>query len=253
MKKFISKISIFILSFSSFLVLLFSGCASSPVGLAGYGSIAVIGVTGNKNLSEQVDNRYARSDEEDIDDTSALSVLVDKFLHGENPELLTGQDRVDYAEEYFRLALEDVAGLEVSEKEKALESEQYKNSYESPLSFLDTWISATGYSKNLYSISAKKARLMMGELGVKSLVSAEFRYNKLFDKESKLNANVRAQVIMDVILYDSNGKKVVFNQYEATSSESLPVKKFDYDKDALVGMYPAVIETVINRFITDCL
>ncbi len=250
MKKFISKISILILSFS---VLILFGCASSPVGLAGYGSIAVIGVTGNKNLSEQVDNRYARSDEEDINDTSALSVLVDKFLHGENPELLTGQDRVDYAEEYFRPALEDVAGLKVSDKEKILESEQYKNSYESPLSFLDTWISATGYSKNLYSISAKKARMMMGELGVKSLVSAEFRFNKLFDKESKLNANVRAQVVMDVILYDSNGKKVVFNQYEATSSESLPVKKFDYDKDALVGMYPAVIETVINRFITDCL
>ena len=241
----------FVLACLSFAVLIFVSCSSTKISLNEYESIAVIGITGNKNLSEQVDTLYVRSDEEDTDDTNLLSMVVDKFLHGENPELLTGQDRVDYAEEYFHHALEEIAGLTVAEKERVIESEQYKSSVVSPLGFMDTWASASGFDKNLYSIGSKKARMMMNELNVKSLVAAEFRFNKLFDDESKVKTNVRAQVIMDVILYDKNGKKTVIEQFKDASLTKLPVRKFKYDTDALIEMYPPLIENVINRFVLE--
>ena len=239
----------FVLVFLSLISLFFASCSSTKIALNEYESIAVIGVTGNKNLSEQVDTLYVRSEEEDTDDTNLLSMVVDKFLHGENPELLTGQDRVDYAEDYFHHALEDIAGLTVAKKEDVIESEQYKSSVVSPLGFVDTWASASGFDKNLYSIGAKKARLMMQELNVKSLVAAEFRFNKLFDDESKVKTNVHAQVIMDVILYDKNGNKIVIDSFKTESIKKLPVRKFKYDTDSLIEMYPPLIESVINAFI----
>ena len=245
MKKILSLI------ISAFVVGTFFGCASSKVAINEYESIAVIGVTGNKNLSEQVDSTLARSGDEDSDDTSLLSSLVDKIFHGDSPELLTAQDRVDYAEEYFRHALEDIAGLNVATKEQVVESDEYKNSIKNILGLMDIWISATDFDKNLYSIGSKKARIIMKELGVNSLVAAEFRFNKVLADESKVKTTVRAQVIMDVILYDSRGRKSVINQYEAISQESLPVRKFKYDEEALVELYPPIIENVINKFIVD--
>lgn len=240
-----SKLLMSVLSASIF----FIGCSSTKIPITDYNSIAVVGITGNKNLSEQVDTTQKNSDVEDVDDTSLLSTLVDKFLHGENPELLTGQDRIDYAEEYFRQALEEIAGLKVASKDQVISSEEYKKSNISPLSFVETWTSATGFEKNLYSIGAKKARLLMKELGTNSLVTAEFRFNKLFDDDSKVKTNVRAQVMMDVIFYDSNGSKCYYEHFESTSLEKIPVRKFDYDKEALIAQYPSVIENVINLFI----
>jgi len=228
---------------------LFLSCASASFSINDFESVAVIGVSGNKNLSEQVDSLYVRSDEEDIDDTNPLSVLVDKFLHKENPELLTAQDRVDYAEEYLRHALEELAGLRVSEKASVINSDEYQNAKKNPLSTLNTWISATDFDKNLYSIGSKKARILMNELGVKSLVAAEFRFNKVFADSSKVKTNVRAQVIMEVLVYNEKGRQVAMNTFEATSNESLPVRKFEYDTDTLLEMYPEVIETVVNKFI----
>ncbi|MBR4599725.1 MAG: hypothetical protein IKO39_06735 [Treponema sp.] len=240
-----TKTIIFILLIS---FLLF-GCASSKFAINECASVAVIGVTGNKNLSEQVDTLLVRSDEEDIDDTSLLSTLVDKFLHGENPELLTGQDRVDYTEECLRHSMEEIAGLKVATKEDVLSANEYKNSIKSPLGFMDTWATATGFDKNLYSIGAKKARILMNELGVDSLVAAEFRFNKVFDDESKVKTKVHAQVLMDVIFYDKTGKKKIIDTFKADASEKLPVRKFKYDTEALIAQYPSVIESVINKFI----
>ena len=235
--------------FCGILALIFTDCASNSFALNSYGSAAVVGVKGNKNLSEQTDTIFVRSDEEDIDDTSILSLLTDKFLHSENSELLTAQDRVDYAEEYFHTAIEEIAGIKVAEKNDVIESEAYKNSSKNIFEIFDTWISATGFNKNLYSIGAKKARMLMQELGVDMLITADFRFNKLFADESKVRTTVRAQVIMDVIVYDSNGKKIIMDSFEATSFEKLDVKRFKYDTDALIDSYPATIESVINKFI----
>ncbi|WP_191013385.1 hypothetical protein [Treponema zioleckii] len=243
MKKIFIRFKLVFISFCFF------SCASSNFSFTESDSVAVVGVSGNKNLSEQVDTLYVRSDEEDLDDTSVLSTVVDKFLHGENPELLTAQERVDYGEEYLRSALANIAGVRVTPKEDVLNSEQYKNAALNPLGMFTTWIPATGFDKNLYSIGAKKARLMMSELGVSRLVTAEFRFNKIFADESKVKTNVRAQVIMDVLVYDEKGKIVVMKSFDAVSDEKLEVKNFKYDTEALVALYPSVIEIAVNKFV----
>lgn len=233
-----------------FISLIFASCASSNFAFENFDSVAVMGVSANSNLSEKVDTAFVRSDNEDIDDTSALSALVDKIFYGEDPERLTSQDRVDYAYEYMQTALEDLAGLSVVPKEKILQSSQYEKTIKgNPLDFLNTEVLVTGFEKRLYSIGAKNARLFMQEFGCDCLVSAEFTFIKLLDDESKVNTNARAKVMMDVIVYDSKGKKRVYDSFEAVSSEKIPIKKFKYDKDALIALYPDVIETVINQFV----
>lgn len=220
--------------------------------LSGFGSCAIVGIEGNKNISEIYDS-LGRDKEDEGNDTGLLAMAIDNLFYKDDPEPLTGQDRVDYAEEYFRYALESIADLKVASPDDVLDSEAYNSILKDPFGVMDYEISASGYTKNVRSISGKKARMLMEETGVKSLIRATFKFNKVYNRQSKWKCDVRPQVLMTVFVYNEKGAQVLMRNYEANSATTLPVRKSKYDQEALIELYPAVIENIINQFIMEYL
>ncbi len=64
-----------------------------------------------------------------------------------------------------------------------------------------------------------------------------------------LKADLGAMGTMNVIMYNSNGKKVIDDQFTVISNESVEMYLTKYDKDAMVELFPDVIDQLINRFI----
>lgn len=230
----------------------FSGNAAKKWSLTDFGSTAIIGIDGNQNIAEIYD-AVGREEEDDDKDIGVLSMAIDKLFYKDDPEPLTGQDRLDYAEDYMRYALENIAEMKVASQDSVLDSDAYSSIVKNPFGVLDYEISATGYTKNVRTVTGKKARILMNELGVNSLVRASFRFNKIYDRQSKWKCNVMPQVIMTVYVFNSKGNQVLMKEYTSNSAEKLPVRKFKYDQEALIELYPAIIENAINQFVMEYL
>ncbi|MBQ3671543.1 MAG: hypothetical protein II921_08720 [Treponema sp.] len=233
--------------------LTFSANAAKKWSLSGFGSTAIIGVVGNQNISEQYDVQTANDNDEENEDTGLLAMAMDKLFYKDDPEVLTGQDRVDYCEDYLRYALETIASIKVAPQEDVLESESYNSIVKNPLIAMDYEISATGYIKNARGVTNKKARTLMNEVGVKSLVRATFKFDKVFNRESKWKCDVMPRVKMTIFVYNEKGTQVLMKDYISPNFGTLPVRKFKYDQNALIEMYPQLIESVINQFVMEYL
>lgn len=220
----------------------FTGCASNNLALSNHSPIAIIGVEGNPSIY-LVDENYNT----DEDEGGVLSASVNKFIEANNPEFLTAQDRVDYGEEYLRIALTDLAGAEVLDRDFVTSSDDYVYAKGNGLlGFMDPSISATNYQKNMMTIGAKKARMLMDALGAKGLVSAKFE----FDKKKGSNS-ITAVVKMKVNFIDNRGKNIISKDYMAESTESVRTIGGKYNKDEFVELFPATIESVINKFVVE--
>lgn len=229
----------------------FSAHAAKKWSLSGFGSTAIIGVVGNKNISEQYDVPTANNNDEENDDTGLIAMAIDKLFYKDDPEVLTGQDRVDYCEDYLRYALESIASITVAPQDDVLESEAYNSVVKNPLIVMDYEISATGYFKNARGITGKKGRMLMKEVGVNSLIRATFKFDKVFNRESKWKCDVMPRVTMTVFVYNDKGTQILMKEYVTPNLGTLPVRKFKYDQDALIEMYPMLIENVINQFVME--
>ncbi len=247
------KIKKVILAGVLFATFTFSASAARKWSLSSIGSTAIIGVVGNKNLSEQYDVPTAKDSDEENDDTGLIAVAIDKLFYKDDPEVLTGQDRVDYCEDYLRYALETIVGMKVAAQDDVLESEGYNAIVKDPFIAMDYEISATGYTKNAKGLMGKKARSLMKELGVKSLVRATFKFDKVFDRESKWKCNVMPRVKMTIFVYNEKGSQILMKDYITPSWQTIQVRKFKYDQAALIEMYPQLIENVINQFVMEYL
>ena len=213
---------------------LFAGCASTKLELASFSPVAVLGVQGNLVVHE-VDS----ANEIDEDAGGMISDALNKALGGKNPEISTAQNRVDYA------------GIQVVDREKLTGSDNYKYAKSNLLSFMDTSVVATGYEPDMLSLGAKKARILMKEVGAAGLISAEFEFDKRISRNQ-----VSAVVKMKVRLFDERGKNVFTKEYMAESADKLDVHGIydnKYDKEAFVEFFKPVTETVIRTFIMECL
>ena len=54
---------------------------------------------------------------------------------------------------------------------------------------------------------------------------------------------------MDVDIYDCRGHQKIMDTFTADSSQLVEILKTNYDKDALVELFPEIIDLVINQFI----
>ena len=228
---------------------LFIGCSSTKViNIADLSPVAIVNVAANQTLPYYSDE--TREDEYG-DDEGVLTVTVNKFLAKENPEFLTRLDRVDYADEVLAKTLVEIAGCEVVDKDKVIDSDTYKSLGNSPLALLDTRCRAIDY-KVFYDINGKKARLLEKEVGAKSLVLLEFKFNKMLMKGSKLSGKLGGRAEMTAKVYDDKGKLIINKDYLSTSFDTIEISKLNYDRDALVELFPPLIENLINQFVLDC-
>lgn len=226
----------------------FMGCKTVPVGIADRGPVLVLSVTGNHSLPWKEDSNPNSDVDKDGDGDGLLSNLVGSLISKNNVERLSGPDRLDYAVDSFHRLLEETGGVEVVPAETLFASQSYDNTRENIFNVLEAKISANGY-KNLMKIGSKRARMIMEETGAKSLIIAEFKFQKTNISGNKWTGKVAAAVTMKIRYLDERGKEIVNSEFEATSVESLPIASRKYDKEALVDLFPDTIDAVINQFI----
>ena len=238
------KKSLFLSVTSLFSACLFLSCASTKISISDYSPVGILGVEGNPTiLAVDFDNQ------KDEDAGGTLSNAINKLIDGKNPEILTAQDRVDFAEECLRHALEEIAGVEVVDKEKITQSENYKYAKLNILSMTNTNCVAAGYQQDMLSLGAKKARVLMQESGAKGLISLEFEFDKKLSKKE-----LYAVVKMKVRFIGSNGREILNKEFVEESTEKIKVHGLydsNYDKDTFVTFYPPIIESIINKFVLE--
>lgn len=226
-----------------------AGCASNKFSITENGSspIAILCVSGNTHVpyySEEV------RDDEYGDEDGVLSNALNGFFGRSNPEIQTAPDRVEYAEDAFRRLVTENAGVEVVPKETVLASKTYDDIGKyNLLAFTDVKIRGEGY-KYIDDIGAKKAQAIMQETGANSCIFLDFVFKKYIKGNGdNLKADLGAMGTMNVIMYNSRGRKVIDDQFTVISNESVEMYMTKYDKDAMVELFPDVIDQLINRFI----
>ena len=223
-------------------------CKTTPVAINESGPIAIISVTGNPALPWEKDD----NDDEGDDGNGVLSTLVNKLVDGKNPELSTGVDRLDYAVDSFHALIEEIATVEVIDDAVLKSAENYVSINENIFNLLESTIGATGFKK-LNAIGGKRARLLMQEIGAKSLIFADFDFRKTVLSGSKWNGSIAPMLTMKVHLVNERGKEVINRSFTLKGSDSVRSSGKNYDRDALVGLYPALIDNAISQFVVSYL
>ncbi len=223
--------------------LFFASCSTSHITISENEPVAIISVIGNSAIPWASDG----TDDDDDDGNGILSNAVNKFIDGKNPEYLTGEDRVNYAEESFRDLLSDISGAKVLDKDEVLQSEAYEDLSSSIYNMFTSTVRATGY-KDLTTIGAKKARVLMEAIGAESLVLLNFDFHKQLVNGSRQSGVVQGLVSMKVRVLNRNGKEIL-NKTITKTTESLKIKGRSYNKDEFVGLFPDAIDNAIR----DCI
>ncbi len=225
-----------------------SGCATTKYSLLESASpIAILGIAGNTHIpyysSEVRDDEYGEED-------GLLSNAINGFLGRNNPEIQTAADRVSYAEDAFRRIVPEATGIEVLPKETVLASPTYDNiGKNSVLSYIDVKIRGDGY-KFMDDIGAKKAREIAKETGANSFIFLDFTFKKYIKGDGdNLKADLGAMGMMSVLVYNAEGKRVIQDDFTVISDGDVPMRMTKYDKDAMVELFPGVIDQLINLFI----
>jgi len=237
MKKTIISVVSIVLSLGLFL-----SCKSTQITLGNHAPTALVAVNGNASITWVVE------DEEEDDASGVLSTVINKTLNPNNPEYTTGLDRLDYAEGALLSALSEIAGLEVIDKETVVSAKNYKYIPENVFSFVDSSLHADGY-RQLNMLGAKTARMLMQEIGAKSLIIAEFTSQKQYGSNGIDHNKVEAKVTLKIKMYDERGKEVLNKEYVSFADQTVKVVRNIYDKDELVALFPNAIDNAINQFI----
>ena len=89
----------------------------------------------------------------------------------------------------------------------------------------------------------------MNEIGADSMISADFKFNKIIAEGTKFKGQVAAVVTATFNLYDSRGKNVIQDTIEVQSQQTVEIDFLNYDKQALVDLFPELVDQAINTFI----
>ena len=230
-------------------VFIFSSCQSvKTISFNDISPLAIISVTGTNLVAWQDTEENDNDDELNTD--GAFNSLVNRVIDSKNPEILTAVDRLDYAEESFRLIANELVSAKVLSKEKVINSDIYKYSYRSLFNSLSDSTCATGY-KDMTVIGAKKARLLIQGLEAKSLVAMDFNFKKILASGNKRNGQVAAAITMKMKILDEKGRAAVNKDYYRQSSQTVLIQGGYYDKDALIEIINTTIDELITAFVVE--
>lgn len=238
------KISL--ISFAAAICIFFWGCASAPkISLGEAASpVAVMSVKGNRHLAwyESKDGAAPSSSQ------GMLSKKIDDI--GEiDPEVESGIDRLNYAEEYLRTAFTERLGLSFLDKDAVVNAKKYNSISEGLLSSLNTSVAADGY-KVLDSVSSMELRRFYKDTGANSAVLLKFDFFKKVKKGTKAKGIIVPLVIMRVKIYNQKGKEIFVKSY-TMEGRDFAINSKDYNKDEFIKLYPEVIESLINTMSLD--
>ncbi|MBQ7159208.1 MAG: hypothetical protein IJS09_07295 [Treponema sp.] len=228
-------------------------CTSTNITLSDKVPVAVVTVTANHTLpwlNEETSD--GKSDDAADDPDGLLTYAVNKLISGNNVEMTSDRARVDYAAESLNHLLEETGGFTVVPKKEVISASFYRKSRENILNYMVALVSADGY-KNFMTMGSKNARILMDQIGAKSLVMANFTFQKARVSGNKWNGEAAAYAKMEIRLLDSRGKELMDREYSAISINTVPIRDRGYNKEELVELFPEAIDIVINKFVVDCM
>ena len=219
------------------LTALLASCASTKIALSEHSPAAVISIIGTPDIP------WYSDDPEEDSDSGFLTNIVNNTFNSQNPELLTAIDRLDYADDSIRHILPELAGCEILEKDSVLSSNVYKKIRASYFNTLTPTKNATNY-KDLSTIGAKNARLLMRDTGAKSLIIMDFSfYKKRLSKTACIGL-----VTMKIKVLNDRGTEIINKVYTAETEKQIEIFDGDYDKDVLVTALNGAIDDALKQF-----
>lgn len=225
-------------------VIFFAGCSSAQLSMQEHSPVAVFSIIGNAQIPWVADDP---NNPDEADSDGILSSMVNKLIDGQNPEIVTTIDRLDYVNDSVAQIFPEITGCEVIDKDTVLSSEGYKKLRSSYFNLLSATKVATGY-KDLTTLGAKNARIAMESIGAKSALILNFTFQKKLLKGNKWNGELAAFITMKAKLLNERGKEIINKTYTAQSSERIQLSSHKYDKSALVNSINEGIDSVIRQF-----
>lgn len=229
---------------ASFGAAFLTSCGSTKIAIQEHSPVAVFSIIGNSQIPWTKDDP---NDPDEAESDGLLSTMVNKLIDGQNPELVTAVDRLDYADASFRQILPEMTGCEVLSKEAVLSSEAYEDLNASYFNALSSTKSATDY-KDMTTIGAKPARIAIEGVGAKSAAILNFTFQKKLLKGNKWNGELVGIVTMKAKLLNSRGKEIINKTYEVQVPTRVKISSHKYNKNTLVDSLNEGIDSVIRQF-----
>lgn len=227
--------------------ILFASCGSTKITLQEHSPVAILSICGNSQVPWLADNP---NDPTEAESDGLLSTLTNKLIDGQNPEIVTALDRIDYADDSARQILPEITGCEILDKDEMINSEAYEDLQASYFNLLNSVKTATGY-KDLTTIGTKEAKMAMAKLGVKSAVILNFQFQKKLVKGNKWNGELRGVVTMKAKVLKENGRELFNKTYTAETTEKIKISSHQYKKDKFVETLKEAIDNAIRQFATE--
>ncbi|MBQ9282923.1 MAG: hypothetical protein IJ207_12145 [Treponema sp.] len=226
------------------IAVLFASCGSTKIPLQEHSPVAVITITGNGQVPWLSDG----SDEtEDGTSDGILSTMVNKLIDGDNPEIVTSVDRLDYANDSIFQIVPELTGAEFLPKDKFIQSEAYDELDSTYFNLLSSVKTATGY-KDLTALGSKRLRMLLEGTGAKSGIFFDYTFQKKLLKGNKWNGYLCGLVTLKAKVVNERGKVLLNKTFVAQSSEKIRISSHKYDKDAFVASLNEAIDSTIRMF-----
>lgn len=224
------------------LIPLFFGCKSLPIQLSNGSPMAIVTIRSNSYIPWESEDP---SEEDDSD--SIITGLVTKVLDSNNPELLTAIDRLDYIDEEIRHVIPEINNCQIVDKDKVVKSKIYKRLKKSYYNTLVDSKLATGY-KDLTTLGSKNARLLMKEVGAKSILIIDGTFKKKIVNGTRKNGELAGIAFIKFKILNEKGSEVINKVITTITEKSLIIEDGIYDKDEFVLEMNTAINLAIRQF-----
>ena len=227
-----------------------SGCQSTKHDLRQNSPVVLISVYANSHYPWYEKDSQNSQVTEDYDDDSGDGLLnnaVTGLLSKNDPEVLTIQERADYAASALRRAFEE-NGMVVVDQEKVNSSKAMKKS--SFMSFMETKTPATGFT-TFGSTETKRTKDILRENEAKAGVYAYFKFQKEKIGSTAFGQEARARCVMQIYVYDDLGHRLAQKEYTGYSYDTVPYRNGSWDKALLCAYAEEAADSAISQFMFD--
>lgn len=228
---------------------IFISCESTKISLQEHSPMAIISIVGNTQIPWVDHEEEATTPTGEPEAETMLTSMVTKFIDSKNPELLTAVDRLDYVYESLAQNLPDLTGIQVLPKDEVISDEYYKNLRASYFNMLSATKNATDY-KDLSTIGAKPARILLKNLGAKSALIVSCTFQKDIAKGNRSSGLVKGISTIKIKLINEKGKEVL-NKIYTSDTELIKISGSKYNKDELVSAFNEATDNTIRQFCMD--
>lgn len=224
-----------------------AGCGSVQKIPQGSLPMAVFSMSSNTSVN-WYDDGFNK--DENLKTGGVLSDQLNKLIDKNNPEHFTAAQRLSLADEIFREKMQEIAGTTIIGREEFLSSEIYNEQTASAFTYIEAREFLEGYRK-IQTLGRKKSRLIIQELGLGGMFRIDFKFEKRLVQGNNWNGKVTAMAEMKVYFIDKTGKENHAKTYTAVSPQKIEIAGRKYDQQALVDLFPELIENMILKFIMD--